>query len=66
MIAEHGAATGLTAREREVAKLAAEGLSNREIAQRLGTSVRTVESHLAHVYSKLGVTRRENLSGLLP
>jgi DNA-binding CsgD family transcriptional regulator len=66
VIAEHGAATGLTAREREVAKLAAEGLSNREIAQHLGTSVRTVESHLAHVYSKLGVTRRENLSGLLP
>lgn len=66
VIAEHGTATGLTAREREVAKLAAEGLSNREIAQHLGTSVRTVESHLAHVYSKLGVTRREQLTGLLP
>jgi DNA-binding CsgD family transcriptional regulator len=65
VIAEHGVATGLTAREREVAKLAAEGLSNREIAQHLGTSVRTVESHLAHVYSKLGVTRREQLNGLL-
>ncbi|HXR73540.1 LuxR family transcriptional regulator [Actinocrinis sp.] len=65
VIAEHGTATGLTAREREVAKLAAEGLSNREIAHHLGTSVRTVESHLAHVYSKLGVTRREQLTGLL-
>jgi DNA-binding CsgD family transcriptional regulator len=65
VIAEHGASTGLTTREREVAKLAAEGLSNREIAQHLGTSVRTVESHLAHVYGKLGVNGREKLSGLL-
>jgi DNA-binding CsgD family transcriptional regulator len=66
VIAEHGGvATGLTSREREVAKLAVEGLSNREIAQHLGMSVRTVESHLAHVYGKLGVTGREQLSGLL-
>jgi len=48
----------LTVREREVARLAADGMSNREVADRLFMSVRTVENHLQHVYSKVGVSTR--------
>lgn len=48
----------LTAREREIAILAASGLSSKEIAERLFVSVRTVDNHLHHVYSKLGVNGR--------
>lgn len=51
----------LTARENEVAALAATGLPNREIATRLVVSARTVESHLARVYRKLGVGSRREL-----
>ncbi|WP_402840247.1 LuxR C-terminal-related transcriptional regulator [Microbacterium sp. GXS0129] len=49
----------LTLREREIARLAAEGLRNREIARRLFVSVRTVESHLYRAMRKLNVTRVE-------
>ena len=45
---------GLTAREAEVLILIAAGLSNREIAARLVLSVRTVESHITHIYAKIG------------
>jgi len=55
----------LTTREREVAILAARGLSNREIAERLVVSVRTVDNHLHHAYSKLGVAGREELRAIL-
>ncbi|GFJ93685.1 transcriptional regulator [Phytohabitans rumicis] len=58
------AATGtgsLTARESEIAGLAASGLTDREIAERLVLSVRTVESHLARVYRKLPVRSRRQL-----
>ncbi|MEE6310356.1 LuxR C-terminal-related transcriptional regulator [Plantactinospora veratri] len=51
----------LTVRENEVAALAAGGLSNREIAIRLVVSARTVESHLARVYRKLGIGSRREL-----
>ena len=46
----------LSAREREVLHLAAEGLSNEEVAERLTLSVRTVERHLSNAYLKLGIS----------
>ncbi|MEO3809566.1 AAA family ATPase [Sphaerisporangium sp. B11E5] len=51
----------LTAAEHRVAELAAEGLANRLIAQRLYITVKTVEVHLSNVYRKLGVSRRHEL-----
>jgi LuxR family maltose regulon positive regulatory protein len=48
----------LTAREREILELLAAGLTNREIAQRLVLSARTVETHVARVTGKLGVNSR--------
>jgi DNA-binding CsgD family transcriptional regulator len=56
---------GLTGRESEVAGLAAGGLTDRQIAARLVVSVRTVESHLASSYRKLGVSSRADLAGVL-
>jgi len=55
----------LTARELEVAGLAAAGSSNREIAGHLYVSVRTVETQLQRVYEKLGVHSREELPDAL-
>jgi DNA-binding CsgD family transcriptional regulator len=52
----------LTDREREVAGLAARGLTNRAIAERLFLSVRTVNSHLGRAYAKLGVSDRSQLA----
>jgi non-specific serine/threonine protein kinase len=54
--------TGLSAREREVAGLVAEGMSNKAIAARLHLSVRTVESHVRHVLAKLGLDNRTQLA----
>jgi ATP/maltotriose-dependent transcriptional regulator MalT len=59
------APAGLTSRELEIARLAAQGLASREIADRLVVSVRTVDSHLYRVYSKLGVTTRAGLTNAL-
>ncbi|MFD5474285.1 AAA family ATPase [Streptomyces sp. NPDC127105] len=55
----------LTTTELKVAGLAVSGASNRQIAQRLFVTVRTVESHLTNVYRKLGVRRREQLMDAL-
>jgi DNA-binding CsgD family transcriptional regulator len=55
----------LTAREREVVRLAASGLTNRDIAERLFVSVRTVTTHLYRSYAKLGVNDRDHLAALL-
>jgi DNA-binding NarL/FixJ family response regulator len=51
----------LTSREEEVASLATQGLSNQDIADKLVVSVRTVEAHLSHVYTKFGITSRTEL-----
>ena len=48
----------LTAREKEVLGLLMEAATNQEIADRLCVSLRTVESHLGHIYGKLGVRGR--------
>lgn len=61
----HGRAVAeLSLRERQVAELAST-LRNREIAERLGVSVRTVENHLARVFRKLDVRAREQLADAL-
>lgn len=49
---------GLTAREREVANLVTEGLTNGQIARRLGVTVKTVEKHLSQLFRKLNVSSR--------
>jgi DNA-binding NarL/FixJ family response regulator len=49
---------GISAREREVLALLAEGLTDREIGERLGISPRTVETHVGSLLSKLGVRNR--------
>jgi len=51
----------LTARESEVVRLVARGMSNKSIAHQLGISPRTVEGHLNHVFDKLGVLSRTEL-----
>ena len=55
----------LTARERRIAELAADGLTNREIAQTLFVTDRTVEGHLTNVFTKLGVRSRTSLPAAL-
>jgi DNA-binding CsgD family transcriptional regulator len=51
----------LTPTERHVVRLVSEGLGNNDIATRLFVSPRTVQSHLTHVYTKLGLTSRVQL-----
>jgi DNA-binding CsgD family transcriptional regulator len=51
----------LTPAERDVVRLVSEGLTNNDIATRLFVSPRTVQTHLTHVYSKLGLTSRVQL-----
>ena len=53
---------GLTAAERRVAALVAEGRTNREVAAALFLGERTVASHLNHIYAKLGVRSRTELA----
>jgi DNA-binding CsgD family transcriptional regulator len=55
----------LTKREFEIAVLAASGLSSKAVADRLHLSVRTVDNHLQHIYSKLGITTRSSLQAVL-
>jgi ATP/maltotriose-dependent transcriptional regulator MalT len=55
------AAIPLSGREREIVMLAAQGMSSKDIAERLYLSVRTVNNHLQHAYAKLGVSSRAGL-----
>ena len=55
------ALSGLTAREREVLRLVAEGYSSRQIAQELGVSPKTIETHRARMMSKLGIHKSSKL-----
>jgi DNA-binding NarL/FixJ family response regulator len=52
----------LTAREREVAALVAEGLTNRQIAERLVISERTADNHMANILGKLGFDTRARVA----
>ena len=55
----------LTKREREVAVLAAKGITSRDIADRLFVSVRTVDNHLGRVYDKMGISNRAELAEIM-
>jgi DNA-binding CsgD family transcriptional regulator len=61
-LAQAAIVADLTEREREIALLAARGMTSRQIAERLGISVRTVDNQLGRVYTKLDVTGRRELA----
>jgi len=52
----------LSGREREIVMFAASGMASKDIAERLFLSVRTVNNHLQHAYTKLGVSSRADLA----
>ena len=60
-----GLAALLTRREREIAVLVASGLSNREIGARLFISKRTVDAHVEHIFGKLDISSRIQLTVML-
>jgi DNA-binding CsgD family transcriptional regulator len=62
---DHAARDDLTAQELQIAQLAAGGLSNRDIGQRLYLSHRTIGTHLYRVFPKLGITSRAELTAAL-
>ncbi|MEV5907107.1 helix-turn-helix transcriptional regulator, partial [Streptomyces sp. NPDC052127] len=62
LLATAVATAALTTREREITLLAAAGNASKDIAQALALSVRTVDNHLHHAYTKLGVTTRRELA----
>jgi len=49
---------GLTTREVEILRLVTSGLTNRQLAEQLGVSTRTVDAHLRSIYAKLGIKSR--------
>jgi DNA-binding CsgD family transcriptional regulator len=55
----------LTPREQRLAEMAASGMTNREIAEALFITTKTVETHLRHAYDKLGISSRRGLSDAL-
>jgi DNA-binding NarL/FixJ family response regulator len=61
-LADQTPADPLTRREREIAELVTEGLGNREIAEHLVLAKRTVDSHIEHIFNKLGFTSRAQIA----
>ena len=61
-VADRPLPSGLTEREAEVLALAAQGCSNRRIAEQLGISRRTAEHHVQNIYSKIGVSNRTSIA----
>lgn len=59
------ALAALTPQEQQIARLAAEGLTNREIGQRLFLSPRTVSTHLYRIYPKINVRSRAELARII-
>ena len=59
------ASSSLTAREREIAALIEEGLSNKEIAERLEIGLPTVKNHVHNILTKLKATRRGQAAAML-
>jgi len=57
-VARLGRADGLTLREVEILRLVAASMTNRQTAERLGLSIRTVDAHLRSIYAKLGIKSR--------
>jgi non-specific serine/threonine protein kinase len=57
-----GQGSPISRRELEIAALVAEGLPNREIAERLVLSKRTVDAHIQHIFAKLGVSKRSQVA----
>lgn len=63
--ARRDALAALTERERRIAELVSEGLTNNEVATALVVSVKTVEAHLGHIYRKLGLRSRTELTRMV-
>jgi predicted ATPase/DNA-binding CsgD family transcriptional regulator len=61
-LADRTSANPLTKREREIADLVTQGLGNREIAEHLVLAKRTVDSHIEHIFNKLGFTSRAQIA----
>ncbi|WP_073364861.1 ATP-binding protein [Rhodococcus jostii] len=62
---QDGASTSLTRRQREICQLIGDGLTNKEIAAKLVISLRTAESHVQHILTKLGFTSRAQVAALV-
>ncbi len=60
--AASAASSILSGKEKEIARLVSEGLSNKDIAERIYVSVRTVESHISHILGKTGIESRTKLA----
>ena len=56
---------GLTRRQQNIAEAVAQGLNNKEMADRMGITENTVKTHLANIYKKLGINYRTELIDML-